>query len=66
MRRQVELGRCRIDLVRAAVQAALRDVRSRHAERASTSIRLLAHGVTPGIALTALLAAAPGEAPRFA
>jgi fibronectin-binding autotransporter adhesin len=62
MRRQVELGRCRIDLVRAAVQAALREVRSRHAKRASTSIRLLAHGVTPGIALTALLAAAPGEA----
>src|SRR6185312_11483103 len=62
MRRQVELGRCRIDLVRAAVQAALRDVRSRHAGRASTSIRLLALGAAPGIALTTLLAAVPGEA----
>jgi len=61
MRRQVELARCRIDLVRAAVQEALRDVRSRHAGRTSASIRLLALGVTPGIALTALLAAVPGE-----
>lgn len=62
MRRQVEWGRCRIDLVRAAVQVALRNVRPRHAGRASTSIRLLALGATPGIALSALLAAVPSEA----